>query len=53
MERLKELLGMNYEDFELMQLFGLEDEFIEFQKDCKNGLDLYRMITGDDVNEKF
>lgn len=36
------------EELELLRLFGLEKEFIEFQKESKDSFDLYRLTTGDD-----
>ena len=40
------------EDLEFFEQMGLGEQYQDFMKEWKDSLDLYRMITGDDVNEK-
>ena len=41
------------EDLEFFEQMGLGKQYQDFMKEWRDSLDLYRMITGDDVNEKF
>ena len=41
------------EDLEFFEQMGLDEQYQDFMQEWKDDLELYRMITGDDVNEKF
>ena len=35
-------------DLELYQLLGLEDEYIKFQSEMKDSMELFKFMTGED-----
>ena len=40
------------EDLEFFEQIGLGEQYQDFMKEWRDSLELYRTITGDDVNEK-
>ena len=36
------------EDLEFFEQIGLGEQYLDFMKEWKDSLDLYRLITGDD-----
>ena len=40
---------MKMDNLELYQLLGLEEDYIKFQNEMKGSIELFKFITGDDL----